>query len=668
MRWLIYLFSALLVGVSLIIIIGCSSGGGGGSNPSNDNTVKEAVKWTKVTQLGTPGISDKNKFASSSYNNGWAISGGYFWKLVDGTWVKDVSYGNASLSAIALISDNNGWAAGNNSVWKLTNGVWTDVSSTYGQSFISDNYTIDLISMDTGWAVGDGGSAVQLTGGTWLFASSDISSDFRAVDLINETNGWGATYNPSGKMFYKLNDGIWDSTGQIGGGTYVYVNTIVLDAIDVTNNTGYAYGSHIWELSSGTWGLSTVSDPTKSGGGSYASVTYLGVKKDASSYSGWAYCDPDSNIPDDEVLRKLTDGNWGSDVVPPSAANPVKIIYDKTNVWAVCSNGAIWDYNGTSWSVATVGGASQFYNTYSMGSDFIDINNGRVVGYAGELGINLILKNGTWDFGPSISNSESFDSIKLIDIDNGWAGKFRGGTKGFAKLDESSWVLNDFNTTNWSDKVTAIALVDIDNGWAAGTVSDQDTFWKLDQTNGWAQEQQLNTNHRPTYIHLDDINNGWTTARNGAKWVLSGGIWTLERDGRSEADGLLDEKVMFYPIDANNGWEMISDNESIIHVWKLLNNVWEEIPQTDIPSSVCAVPPVCAFSDIDNGWAASVSGSRVIYKLENGKWSPYYADENGYTTSDSHLEDTIYYIWLQDYENGWAIGKNMSIYQLLPSD
>jgi len=35
---------------SLVVFSGCPTGGGG-SNPPDDNTVKEAVKWTKVTQL-----------------------------------------------------------------------------------------------------------------------------------------------------------------------------------------------------------------------------------------------------------------------------------------------------------------------------------------------------------------------------------------------------------------------------------------------------------------------------------------------------------------------------------------------------------------------------------------------------------------------------------------
>jgi len=571
-----------------------------------------------------------------------------------------------------LVSDNNGWAVGTGSVCKLTNGVWTDVSSTYGQSFTSDNYTIDLTDMDNGWAGGSEGSIVQLSGGNWnLYVDPDPgqpSDNITCIKLVNEGSFWMATM-ASGTYsihFFKYENLSWKDSGEITTGNQFNsgVNSIVLDDI----NNVFAYGSHIWKLSNETWSVLSDLGPQNLSD----SITFLGIKENSGTYSGWAYYDPDIYTLNNEVFKKLTDNVLDDDVPMPSGTRPVKIINEENgDIWAVCSNGAIWNYDDStsSWSVTTVGGGNKFYQAYKIGSDFIDINKGRVVGYASLLdigeGINLKLENGTWDFAPSISKDEYFTSIALTDINNGWAGGI-GGNKAFARLDNGTWTLNDDITIYPNDKVTAIDLIDIDidNGWAAGTVSDKDTFWKLEDGTWSIYEQAFTTNHRPNFIHLDNMTNGgngWATARNGAKWVLSGGIWTLERDGRPEADGIPDDKVMFYPIDANNGWETITIN-GIINIWKLVNNVWDITP-----TQLSLVGPITAwaFQDMDNGWIAVYS---TIYKVENGEPSYYYADENGYATDDTRMDDAIYYIWLQDHQNGWAIGRNMSIYRLSPNE
>jgi len=135
-----------------------------------------------------------------------------------------------------------------------------------------------------GWAVGDGGSVVQLSGGTWQLENSYLTVAFNALGLVNGSNGWAAAYNAE-YMFYRLFNGTWDTTGQVPGGSSVYVNKIVLTPID----TGFAYGSSIWELSSGNWSVSSVVDPKTSDEDPYETVLYLGIKNNGTGkYSGWA--------------------------------------------------------------------------------------------------------------------------------------------------------------------------------------------------------------------------------------------------------------------------------------------------------------------------------------------------------------------------------------------
>jgi len=328
------------------------------------------------------------------------------------------------------------------------------------------------------------------------------------------------------------------------------------------------------------------------------------------------------------------------------------------------------------------GGGNIFYVNYGVGADFIDMNNGRVVGYAGEQekGTNLKLENGVWSYAPSINHAESFLSIALTgNIDTGWvASSCHGGSedgKAFANLNNGEWSLNSDVTFDHSDdKVRALVLIDENNGWAAESFyntddgQSEDTFWKLD-SGTWPQEQikQFPTNHRPSFIHLDDMDNGWATGLDGTKWVLQSGTWSqsADRQGIAEAANITyEERVMFYPIDENNGWETYFDyDSSVIHVIKLVNNVWQQEVQPGI--GIASPITAWAFTDMDTGWIA-VNG--FIYKVKGGNISEYGVDENGNTIADNYLEDYIYKIWLQDYKNGWAIGRNMNIYRLSPND
>jgi len=659
--------------------------GDGSKDDTDSEAAKEEVKWEKFVQLERPNLGgiyyegNSYKFAEDSYNNGWAVSGGYFWKLTNGQWNKVKSYGDADLDAIVLVDSDNGWAVGNGSVWKLENGSWIDKSSNYGSQFSADNYKVSLIDIDTGWAVGTEGSVVKLSAGEWSLGNSGISDNFTAIGLVNGSSGWGAVYNADGNTFYSLTTANgWATTGQVTGETGIYVKRIELSAI----NTGFAYGNKVWELSDGNWSEVSIDDP---GTGTNPKTTYLYVSKSGSDYSGWALFDPDYTKDGDEVLKKLSGNSWDEKSYSmPSGTLPVRIMNNDNNIWAVCENGAIWkfDSNEDKWILVLAGGGNIFYINYGVGADFIDINNGRVVGYAGEQGkgTNLKLENGVWSYAPSINHAGCFLSIALTgNINTGWVASSCHGSsedgKAFANLNNGEWTLNeDITFDHQGDKVRTVVLIDKDNGWAAGSVYDSvtkvyyDTFWKLDSDTGiWTQDQQFTTNHRPSFIHLDDIDNGWATGLDGTKWVLINGIWSqsADRQGIAEAANITyEERVMFYPIDENNGWETYFDyDSSVIHIIKLVNNVWQQEVQPGI--GIASPITAWAFTDMDTGWIAV---NRYIYKVKDGNISKYGVDENGNTIADNYLGDYIYKIWLQDYKNGWAIGRNMNIYRLSPND
>jgi len=62
------------------------------------------------------------------------------------------------------------------------------------------------------------------------------------------------------------------------------------------------------------------------------------------------------------------------------------------------------------------------------------------------------------------------------------------------------------------------------------------------------------------------------------------------------------------------------------------------------------------------------SWTAAYIKVKDGKVIEYGVDDNGNIVESNSLDDSIYKIWLQDYKNGWAIGKEMTIYRLSPNE
>jgi len=663
---------------------GCSTIDSGSNNDNNDDNSgtepgKEDVKWEKVIKLERLNFNDDHLIDTTTVKNGWAVSGDTFWKLINGEWSKSNSYEISTFDSLELIDENNGWAVGNGTVFKLAGGDWVDYSSSYGGIFSAENYCISLVDINTGWAAGTGGNVLKLSGGSWFLENSGISDDFTAISLVDGDNGWGAVYKSSGNgnTFFKLANGIWENTGQVAIEYQIYVKKIILEDSD----NGFAYGSKVWELDSKNWSVVGITNPG-SGIGSRTSYLYVS-RSDNGNFNGWALYDPDKGHDGDEKIEYFTyDGSsttWDDSYTLPSGTLPVKIMNNDGNIWAICENGGVWMFDGTGWVLVLAGGGKMFNLSYGIGVDFIDINNGMLVGGTDGQSRTTVLKliNGNWSYAPIISHAQYFDAVSLSgSTDSGWAASKRlnhsEGDKAFGKLTNGKWELNSDVLLNYNDRIRAIVVIDENNGWAAGSTFDSqsqvfsDTFWKLE--NGvWTQGAQFASNHRPSFIQLYDLNNGWATGLDGTKWILQTGTWiqSPDRQGIAEVADLRDNRAMFYPVDENNGWGTYypDDAEAEIHILKLINNEWTTVEEgIDIIGSPITA---WAFEDMETGWIAV---QQYIYKVKDGKVIEYGKDENGNTVESNFLDDSIYKIWLQDYKNGWAIGKEMTIYRLSPNE
>ena len=67
-------------------------------------------------------------------------------------------------TSVALSGSNEGWAVGNKgTILRLSGGTWSEFSSPTWK----DLYAVALSAPNDGWAVGSTGTVLRLRGGTW---------------------------------------------------------------------------------------------------------------------------------------------------------------------------------------------------------------------------------------------------------------------------------------------------------------------------------------------------------------------------------------------------------------------------------------------------------------------------------------------------------------------
>ncbi|MFN8473286.1 MAG: carboxypeptidase regulatory-like domain-containing protein [Anaerolineae bacterium] len=109
-------------------------------------------------------------------------------KPIPGPWVTAPSPTGANLRAIALPSADEGWAVGDfGEILRLSGGAWTSVSSPTRTNLNA----VAFSAPGDGWAVGDGGLIVRLKGGAFE-AASPTSSSLYAIALSGPDEGWAA--------------------------------------------------------------------------------------------------------------------------------------------------------------------------------------------------------------------------------------------------------------------------------------------------------------------------------------------------------------------------------------------------------------------------------------------------------------------------------------------
>jgi len=86
---------------------------------------------------------------------------------------------------------NTGWAVMGYTLLRLKNGAWSAVANPAGGWFDRIK-ALALAGPDDGWAVGDGGVLMHLSGETWSLVTSPAAQNvyLSAIALVGPNDGW----------------------------------------------------------------------------------------------------------------------------------------------------------------------------------------------------------------------------------------------------------------------------------------------------------------------------------------------------------------------------------------------------------------------------------------------------------------------------------------------
>lgn len=164
-----------------------------------------AVNWkVSNTDIGT--ISEKGVFTPLKEGRTKVIAsiGGVATQIevsvssALNVWAQVPSPTSRDLYSVKLINDNEAWAVGQGgAILHYLNGTWLDDASN-APAGIADLTGVDGSDSGEVWAVG-GTNLLQNTGGKWEKANYAVDGNLKAIDMVNNSEGWAVGSTSDGK-------------------------------------------------------------------------------------------------------------------------------------------------------------------------------------------------------------------------------------------------------------------------------------------------------------------------------------------------------------------------------------------------------------------------------------------------------------------------------------
>jgi len=350
---------------------------------------------------------------------------------------------------------------------------------------------------------------------------------------------------------------------------------------------------------------------------------------------------------------------------------------DTNNCWAVGTNGAIMQWNGTNWRKVT-SPTTEDLNSVFM----ISATNGWAVG--NQDGNELILRwdGTTWSrLGPFASVADrNLNSVYMVSATEVWiVGDDRPGgannavayrwrdTNGNGIAENAEWTYFDPGT---DDNLQSVFMIDTDSdgdaddGWAVGdngvirrwtggpnwssaalspVGSNLNSVYCTAPNNCWAVGDTWNPPGPPP---VQEVILQWTV---GPNWTLLGASPLVPNENLNGA----------YCVDANNCWA-VGDNGVILRWNNPIPNIWNNVapPTTENLNSVLMV-------SANDGWAVGDNGT--ILRWDGISWTSFGGGRmlrwNGAAWTDktstlpAGFNQTLRSVSMLSYVDGWIVGN-----------
>lgn len=182
----------------------------------------------------------------------WAVGeNGTILTRKDNEWMSIPSPVETTLFSTAFALPDDGWAVGDEAILRWDGNTWTKVLSP-----TSVLRSIDVVSGDDAWAVGDRGTILHWNGVEWATAISStatVTMHLMSVDMVSTIDGWaagGADVEPDFDIYapviLRWNGSDWSEVD-----VTVQAYSLILRSVDMVSETdGWIVGGGLWANSS----------------------------------------------------------------------------------------------------------------------------------------------------------------------------------------------------------------------------------------------------------------------------------------------------------------------------------------------------------------------------------------------------------------------------------
>ena len=147
-----------------------------------------------------------------------------------------------------MTSADEGWAVGDlGTILHYTEGSWREVPSPVTHDLIRNLTNVYMTSPDEGWAVGTFSTIIHYINGKWENASGQPGEHLNDVSMVSQSEGWAVGGGTGLGEILHYTGGQWTLEG-------APMPHIVLTSLAFPSpNEGWIVGRHILHLIGGVW-------------------------------------------------------------------------------------------------------------------------------------------------------------------------------------------------------------------------------------------------------------------------------------------------------------------------------------------------------------------------------------------------------------------------------